>query len=183
MANPSAFWRWLASTCLPAREARAGESEKGSLMTGDELDRAIQFLLESQAKNDAQIGRLTGDSAELKALLRDFAETTQRFAERADERLDRNDAQISRLTGDFADFKASVGEFVESTRRFAERADERLERLEENAKRNDGRLQRLETALANLAERTDKLAEEMSSLLHVVEGHVTDETRHRRPPG
>ncbi|SRR6266567_8475135 len=120
-------------------------------MTGDELDRAIQFLLESQAKNDAQIARLTGDSAELKALLRDFAETTQRFAERADERLERLEQN-------------------------AERADAHLERLEENAKRDDGRLQRLETALADLAD-------EMKSLLRVVEGHVTDETRHRRPPG
>src|SRR5437899_5141144 len=104
-------------------------------MTGDELERDIQFLLESQAKNDAQ---------------------------------------IARLTGDFADFKTLVREFAESTRLFAERADERLARLEENAKGDDGRLQRLETVLADLAE-------EMKSLLHVVEGHVTDEARHRRP--
>src|SRR5436309_1425208 len=105
-------------------------------MTGDELDRAIQFLLESQAKNDAQIGRLTGDSAELKALLRDFAETTQRFAERADERLDS---------------------------------------LEQDVKRGERHRQRLDQAMA-------EVAEGMKSLLHVVEGHVTDEAKHRRPP-
>jgi len=127
-------------------------------MTGDELERAIQFLLESQAKNDAQIARndtqiarLTGDFAELRALVREIAESTRLFAERADERLGRLEQS-------------------------AERRDRHLERLEENAKRDDGRLQRLETALADLAE-------EMKSLIHVVEGHVTDEARHRRPPG
>ena len=127
-------------------------------MTGDELDRAIQFLLESQARNDAQMARndaqiasLTGDSADFKALVREFVESTWRFAERADARLERLEQN-------------------------AERRDRHLERLEENAKRDDGRLQRLETALADLAE-------EMKSLIHVVEGHVTDEARHRRPPG
>src|SRR5437879_2469333 len=106
-------------------------------MTGDELERAIQFVLESQAKNDAQIARLTGDSA---------------------------------------DFKALVREFAESTRLFAARADERLDRLEQDVKRGERHRQRLDQAMA-------ELAEGMKSLLHVVEGHVIDETRHRRPPG
>ena len=106
-------------------------------MTGNELERAIQFLLESQAKNEAQIAQLTGDSA---------------------------------------DFKALVREFVEGTRRFAERADERLDRLEQDVKRGERQRQRLDQAMA-------ELAEGMKSLLHVVEGHVTDEARHRRPPG
>ena len=72
-------------------------------MTGDELDRAIQFLLESQAKNDAQIARndtqiarLTGDFAELRALVREFAESTRLFAERADERLGRLEQSAER---------------------------------------------------------------------------------------
>ena len=70
-------------------------------MTGDELERAIQFLLESQAKNDAQIARndtqiarLTGDSADFKALVREFAESTRLFAARADERLDRLEQDV-----------------------------------------------------------------------------------------
>ena len=73
-------------------------------MTGDELERAIQFLLESQAKNDAQIARndtqiarLTGDFAELRALVREFAESTRLFAERADERLGRLDRKLDHV--------------------------------------------------------------------------------------
>jgi len=63
-------------------------------MTGDELERAIQFVLQSQAKNDAPIARLTGDSADFKALVREFAESTRLFAARADERLDRLEQDV-----------------------------------------------------------------------------------------
>src|SRR6266700_7233675 len=119
-------------------------------MTGEELDRAIQFLLEGQAKNDALIGQLGV-------------------------RVDQLSADVNRLTGDSADFKVLVREFAESTRLFAERADERLDRLEERAERSDGHRERLDKALAEGAER-------MNALMRVVEGHITDETRHRRSP-
>jgi predicted RNase H-like nuclease (RuvC/YqgF family) len=127
-------------------------------MTGDELERAIQFLLEGQAKNDALIGQLGV-------------------------RVDQLTAGVARLTGDFADLKALVKEFAESTRLFAQRADERLDRLERNAEQGDRHRQRLETALAEGAERMNALTESMDTLTHVVERHITDETRHRMPPG
>src|SRR5881409_3701064 len=101
-------------------------------MTGGELERAIQFLLESQAKNDAQIAQLGV-------------------------RADQLTRDVARLTGDFADLKALVKEFAESTRLFAQRADERLDRLEQNAERGDRHRQRLETALAEGAERMNAL--------------------------
>ena len=101
-------------------------------MTGEGLERAIQFLLESQAKNDAQIAQLGV-------------------------RADQLTRDVARLTGDFADLKALVKEFAESTRLFAQRADERLDRLEQNAERGDRHRQRLETALAEGAERMNAL--------------------------
>jgi len=136
-------------------ESRAEERER-SLMTGEELERTIQFLLESQAKNNAQIGQL---GVRVDQLTRDVAQLT---------------ASVARLTGDFADLKSLVREFAESTRLFAVRADERLDRLEQNAERGDRHHERLDTALAELTER-------MNSLIRVVEGHISDETRHRRP--
>src|SRR5438309_1051794 len=125
-------------------------------MTGEELERTIQFLLESQAKNDAQIGQLGARADEP---TREVAQLTN---------------NATRLTDDLADIRALVREFAESTRLFAVRADERPDRLEQEAERGDRHRQRLDNALADLAER-------MNSLIRVVEGHITDEARHRRP--
>src|SRR5213592_3185714 len=137
-------------------------------MTGDELERAIQFLLESQGKNDAQIGqlgvRVDQIGVRVDQLTRDVAQLTASVA--------RLTGDVARLTGDFADLKVLVKEFAESTRLFAQRADERLDRLEQNAERGDRHRQRLETALAEGAER-------MNVLMRVVEDHITVETRPR----
>jgi len=87
-------------------------------MTGDELERAIQFLLESQGKNDAQIGqlgvRVDQIGVRVDQLTRDVAQLTASVA--------RLTGDVARLTGDFADLKVLVKEFAESTRLFAQRA-------------------------------------------------------------
>ena len=120
-------------------------------MTGDELDRAIQFLVESQAKLTSDIDRLTGEVAQVTG-------------------------DVNRLTGDatqvrvdLTDLKRVVAQFAANTALWAEESD--------------GRMRRLETAMAELAKRTDEGAERMNALIRVVEGHVTDETRHRPRPG
>ena len=64
-------------------------------MTGDELERAIQFLLEGQAKNDALIGQI---GVRVDQLTADVNRLT---------------GDVTRLTGDFADFKVLVREFAE----------------------------------------------------------------------
>jgi ABC-type transporter Mla subunit MlaD len=126
-------------------------------MTGDELDRAIQFLVESQGKLTSDIAQLTGDVAQLTG---DVTQLT---------------GDVTELRGDLAHLTDWMGRFAQTTQLFAERADRRLELLETGAERTNGRQERLDTAMAELAER-------MSALIRVVEGHVADETRHRTPP-
>lgn len=125
-------------------------------MTRDDLEKAIQFLLDNQARNEAQIGlvgsrldQLTGNVAELGS------------------RLDQLGGRLDQLGGDVRQLTDLVGRIAESTRVFVERADRRFERI-------DGRLDRIETVLAEM---TDKL----NGLIGIVERHVTDESRHRRP--
>src|SRR5436853_293526 len=77
-------------------------------MTGEELERTIQFLLESQAKNDAQIGQLGARADEP---TREVAQLTN---------------NATRLTDDLADIRALVREFAESTRLFAVQAHETI---------------------------------------------------------
>ena len=50
-------------------------------MTGEEVERAIAFLLESQARHDTQIGELRDQIAETNRIVQMHAETQTQFIE------------------------------------------------------------------------------------------------------
>jgi flagellar hook-basal body complex protein FliE len=80
-------------------------------MTAEEMERAIGFLLESQAKHDAQIGELREQVAELHSVIKMQSESQSQFNEtitqaissliesqrRADSRIDRLIGVVERL--------------------------------------------------------------------------------------
>ena len=87
-------------------------------MTGEEMERAIEFLLQGQAKHDARIGELREQVAETNRIVRLHAETQTEFIQvvtrsieaqgevnatmraalaRTDERLDRLEAVVEKL--------------------------------------------------------------------------------------
>jgi hypothetical protein len=87
-------------------------------MTGEEMERAIEFLLKSQAKTEAQIAETNRQSAETDRRLADYAETQSVFIqtvtraleaqdqinaslraadERTDERLAQTDERLNKL--------------------------------------------------------------------------------------
>jgi uncharacterized protein YoxC len=81
-------------------------------MTWDEVEKAIQFLLDSQARNDAQIGQL---SSRLDQLTGDVSQLR---------------GAVSELGGQVGELTNLVGRLAESTRVFVERVNGRFAKVE-----------------------------------------------------
>ena len=81
-------------------------------MTWDEVEKAMQFLLDNQARNEAQIGML---STQIDGLGR---------------RVDQLTGDVAELGGHVRQLTDLVGRVAESTRVFVERANGRFERVE-----------------------------------------------------
>lgn len=94
-------------------------------MTGEELDRAIEFLLQSQAKNDAQIGVLTERVGDL----------TQRF-----DQLTQQVTETSRLMQFHAETQT---EFIQVVTRSLEALHDAVVGVNVKADATDARLDRL----------------------------------------
>jgi len=120
-------------------------------MTGDEMERAIEFLIQNQAKFDALLERNAKQIAETDRQLQLTAETLSEFIRivtntiqalnesqsRMDERLTRNDERLGeRLAQNDERFNERIAEL---DRKFTERTaqtDERLNRLAELVERH-----------------------------------------------
>ncbi len=122
-------------------------------MTGDEIERAIQFILESQAKNEAQAGRLGAHIGELGTRVEELGARLGELGGRADQLT----SDVAQLTGNMGQVTDLVGRMAENTRVFVERVN--------------GRFERLETAMT----------EHLNVFVSVDERHITDDTRHHRP--
>jgi uncharacterized membrane protein (UPF0182 family) len=128
-------------------------------MTGEEIERAIGFLLESQAKHDAQIGELRDEIAEVNRVIRMQSESQLQFNEtitqavtalieaqrRSDARHDATDARHDETDARHAATDARIDRMVEA----AERAETRHARQHEEM---DARLDRLVSVVERLAE-------------------------------
>jgi ABC-type transporter Mla subunit MlaD len=84
-------------------------------MTGEEMERAIEFLLQSQANHEARLGELTAQIAETNRQLQTYAETQSEFIgivtrniealteaqAQTDARLNKTDERLNKLIGLF----------------------------------------------------------------------------------
>jgi chromosome segregation ATPase len=135
-------------------------------MTGEEIERAIGFLLESQAKHDAQIGELrdeiaglTASITEVNGVIRMQSESQSQFNEtitqavtalieaqrRSDARHDATDARHDEIDARHDATDARIDRMVEA----AERAEARHARHHEEM---DARLDRLVSVVERLVE-------------------------------
>jgi phage-related protein len=111
-------------------------------MTWEEVEKAMQFILDGQARNEAQIGRIGDLVQELGSRVQELGGNVQRHTD-------------------------LVGQLAESTRLFVGRVDTHIEK-------SNGRLDRVETTL-------DEMTGKLNALVNIVDRHVTDDSRHRRP--
>lgn len=123
-------------------------------MTGQEMERAIEFLLQSQAKNDAQIGvltervdQLTQDLAETNRLIQLHAETQTEFIQVVTRSLAAlNDAVVrvnAKVDAADASAKARFDALDARAREWADAADAADARARARAEATDARLDRL----------------------------------------
>ena len=77
-------------------------------MTGEEMERAIEFLLQSQANHEARLGELTAQVAETGRQLSTYAETQSEFMQTMTQSVtglaeaqERTDAKLDKLIGLF----------------------------------------------------------------------------------
>ena len=81
-------------------------------MTGEEMERAIEFLLQSQANHEARLSELTAQMAETNRIVQLHAETQTEFIQAVSRHIE------------------AQGEVNKSLRAAVARTDERLDRLE-----------------------------------------------------
>lgn len=158
-------------------------------MTAEEMERAIGFLLESQAKHDAQIGELRDQVSETNRIVQMHADTQSQFIEivshtlealgtsqrRTDERIGETNGRIDALV------EASVrtDEHIDALIKAAMRTDERINALVEAAARADerfgetsGRIDALVGAGARADERNARRSDEIDARLDRLVGVV-----------
>ncbi len=77
-------------------------------MTGEEMERAIEFLLKSQADHDARLDELTAQVQETSRQLQTYAETQSEFIQITSRNIDaltaaqaQTDARLNKLIGLF----------------------------------------------------------------------------------
>ena len=123
-------------------------------MTGEELERAIEFLLQSQANSGARIARLEAAQEDTK---RQIAETGRQIAE------------TSRLLDSFADTQAALMQAATET--FAAH-----NRINEDVRRGQEDLQRAQeaawAAINRLGDRQDRTEASVDRLAEAVRRHI-----------
>lgn len=136
-------------------------------MTSEDVERAIEFLLQNQAKHDAQLGELRGQVAgltqqiaETNRIVQMHAETQGEFIQIVTKALSdlaeaqrRNDAQIAE-SASRADGRTAVVEerIAEVEERNARRHDEAEQRHARRYDELDARLERLTVIVERIAE-------------------------------
>ena len=95
-------------------------------MTGEEMERAIEFLIRSQAKADARLDRNEQLIAEASKQIQRNAETVSQFIEIATRSFERLDVQQALTDQRIAEANRSI---AESNRRTNQRIDEQRQVL------------------------------------------------------
>jgi len=121
-------------------------------MTGEELDRAIEFLLQGQANHQVRLDELTAQVTATNRRLEMYAETQSQFIEIVTRSLEALAATQAQTDQRIAESNARTDQLIAESRA---RADEQI--AESNA-RADARLDRLAAMLDR----------------HVLEGHGKD---------
>ncbi len=122
-------------------------------MTGEELERAIEFLIQSQVKAEARLDRNDRQIAETNRQLQIYAETQSQFIEIASGILERLSAQQARTERAMA----------ESNARTDERIAEIHRSIAESNARTDERIAEINQRIADVNTRTDKLIAESNA--------------------
>jgi chromosome segregation ATPase len=163
--------------------AHVGKKFGSHFMTAEEVGRAIGFLLESQAKHDAQLGELRDQVAETNRIVQMHADTQSQFIEIVSHTLEALGASQRRTDSRNETITQAISSLIESQRRTDERfgeTDARIDRMVEAAARTDERLDRMIEASAQadarIAEvearnsrRYDELDARLDRLVGVVE--------------
>jgi uncharacterized coiled-coil protein SlyX len=101
-------------------------------MTGEELDRAIEFLIQNQAKSEARLDRLEQLFAETGKQIERNAETVSQFIEIVTRTFERLEMQQARTDQRIAETNAQIAE----TRARGAETDARLDRIAALVERN-----------------------------------------------
>jgi len=101
-------------------------------MTWDEVEKAIQFLLDNQARNDAQIAQLGS-------------------------RLNQLTGDVSQLTGDVSQLRGAVGELAGQVGELTNLVGRVAESTRVFMERSNGRFEKVETTLAGMTEKLNGL--------------------------
>lgn len=127
-------------------------------MTGEELERAIDFLLKSQSRADARIERMDEQQVRTSEQLKQLAERLDSFAD--------TQANIMVVMTRTFEAQAKINEAVQANLRaladVQSRAEDRQSQMED-------RQSRMEEALAQLAEAQTSSERRLESLTKVVE--------------
>ncbi|HKP73098.1 MAG TPA: hypothetical protein VJT82_09195 [Pyrinomonadaceae bacterium] len=124
-------------------------------MTGEEMERAIEFLLQGQAKHDAQLGELTDRVNQLTQQVAETNRIVQLHAETQSEFIQIVTNSFERLASAQASADKKIAEAQTQIAETNARSDARIAEMNARAAETDARLDRI----ASLMER------------HIVEGH------------
>lgn len=137
-------------------------------MTGEEMERAIEFLLQSQASSETRIGRLEAAQEETN---RQIAETNRQLAE-----TNRQLAETNRQLDSFADTQAALLQVVTETFAAQSRINEDARRGFEELRRGQENLQRAQEAawsvIHQLGARQDRTEASIDRLAETVRLHL-----------
>lgn len=143
-------------------------------MTGDEIERAIEFLIESQARHDArmadidqrlgQVGEQTARTSEQTARTSEHLAQLSEHLAQLGERLAQLSEQTAQLSGHLGQLDVVVSEY---TGMQSELVRVVTRTFEAQARIND-------SFRAGLKETTDAFRESLDRLAAVVERHVSD---------
>jgi peptidoglycan hydrolase CwlO-like protein len=136
-------------------------------MTGEEMERAIEFLLKNQAGFDAKLDRLADQVSETSKQVADVNGRLQMHAETQTELIQlvlRNAEEQRQIN---AEFRAAIRALAAAQTRTDEqlkRTDEQLRRTDEQLKRTDENLRRTDENLRRTDENLNRLAATVQSL-------------------
>ncbi|HEX8163717.1 MAG TPA: hypothetical protein VF538_17740 [Pyrinomonadaceae bacterium] len=130
-------------------------------MTAEEMERAIGFLLESQAKHDAQLSELRDQVSETNRIVQMHAETQSQFIEIVSHTLEALGASQRRTDERLGEANGRIDALVEA----ATRTDERLDALVKAGTRTDERINALVEAGARADERNARRSDEIDARL------------------
>lgn len=117
-------------------------------MTGEEMERAIEFLLQSQANHQVRLDELTAQVTETSNQLQTHAETQTQFIEIVTRTLEGLAASQERTDRKIAESNARI---AETNARSEQRIAETNERIEQLAAENKARGAEIDARLDRLA--------------------------------